>query len=262
MFVPEHLAKFKSCFPSPLSFASGDENEGRSPAEWFKDIDRTKLGLEVRPLPSVANRTTLLAMAADRNVGTVELCISILAWGGMRGRNRDHLFKRPVSPWIDLADVIRNGELTRAEAYDAFAKLRRAGDAAITGMGPAYFTKLLYFLAPRASSRPHNGYIMDQWVGCSINLLAGRQIVKLDHHLIWRLKQEQPVQRVEAYVSDLNTGQDYEEFCRSIEELSFEMGSPWTPELTERAQIADGGRTPHPWRAHVIEQRLKATYAS
>jgi hypothetical protein len=24
------------------------------------------------------------------------------------------------------------------------------------------------------------------------------------------------------------------------------MGPPWTPELTERALIADGGRTPHP----------------
>jgi hypothetical protein len=71
----------------------------------------------------------------------------------------------------------------------------------------------------RASSRP-KGYIMDQWLGCSVNLLTGRQIVKLDQHLTWQLKQGRPEQRVDSYVSDLNTGQDYEAFCRSVESLS------------------------------------------
>jgi hypothetical protein len=258
MFVSEHLSEFKSCYPSPPSFAAPEENEGRSPERWFQDVDRKKLSVKVGSLPSSTNRLALLAMAADRGIGTVELCISILAWGGMHGKNRDRLFVRPLDPWISLADRIRNDELSRSESYDAFARLRSHSDDALAGMGPAYFTKLIYFLAPAASSRAAKGYIMDQWLGCSVNLLAGRQLVKLDQHLTWQVKQGQPVQRADSFVSDLNTGRDYETFCQSVEALSAEMGTPWTPELTERALIADGGRTPHSWRAYVVRQRLAA----
>ena len=212
--------------------------------------------MKVGPLPSTTNRPSLLAMAADRSFGTLELCISILAWGGMHGKNRDLLFKRPLEPWIGVANQIRDGELSRSESYGALAALQSSDAKAIAGMGPAYFTKLIYFLAPTASSRIAKGYIMDQWLGCAINLLAGRQLVKLDQYLTWRLKEGTPVQRADSFVSNLNTGQDYEAFCQLVEKLSAEMGTVWTPELTERALIADGGRAPHPWRAYVVEQRL------
>jgi hypothetical protein len=105
-----------------------------------------------------------------------------------------------------------------------------------------------------ASSEDSEGRSPERW----FNLLAGRQLVKLDQHLIWQLKRGQPVQRADSFVSNLNMGRDYEGFCQYVEALSDEMGSAWTPELTERALIADGGRTPHPWRAYVVEQRLAA----
>jgi len=195
-------------------------------------------------------------MVADRGVGTLELCISVLAWGGMHGKNRDLLFKRPLEPWVGIANQIRDDGLSRPESYSAFAALRSNGDNAIVGMGPAYFTKLIYFLAPTTSSRAAKGYIMDQWLGCAINLLVGRQLVKLDQHLTWQLKKGKPVQRADSFVSNLNTGQNYEAFCIVVEALSAEMGTIWTPELTERALIADGGREPHPWRSYLVEQRF------
>jgi hypothetical protein len=257
MFIIEHLERFRACFPSPLTFPSGTKQEGKSPAVWFNGVDRTKLGSTVGALPPKVNRTTLLAMAADDGVGTAELCISIFAWGGMRGNHRDLLFSRPLDPWVAIAEQVRRNQLSRAGAYDSFSNLRTSGnDNPIAGMGPAYFTKLLYFLAPGTSESP-KGYIMDQWLGCSVNLLTGRQIVKLDQNLKWQIRDGQAKQVVDSIVSNVNSGQDYEEFCQIVEALSRKMGTSWTPELTERALIADGGKSAHPWRTYVKDQRLK-----
>lgn len=257
MFDAEHFARFRECFPSPIAFASGTRQEGKSPAAWFKSIDRAKIGLTIGTLPLAVNRTSLLAMAMDHSIGTAELCISILAWGGMRGNHRDLLFERPTHPWVTIADEVRRNQLNRSKAYDAFATLRTNGKSnPVAGMGPAYFTKLLYFLAPGTLESP-KGYIMDQWLGCSVNLLTRRQVVKLDHHVRWQLTNGRARQAVDSIVSDVNSGHDYEEFCRAVEALSVRMGASWTPELTERALIADGGKSPHPWRAHVRDERLK-----
>jgi hypothetical protein len=97
---------------------------------------------------------------------------------------------------------------------------------------------------------------MDQWLGCSINLLTGRQVVKLDHHLTWKKTAAGKLsQDVTSIVSDVNSSEDYEAFCQTIESLSSLLGSPWTPETAERALIAFGGSKPHPWREYVVGQR-------
>ena len=257
MFVIEHLKRFRACFPSPPAFASGAKKEGKNPAAWFNSVDQTELGSTINSLPPSVNRTSLLAMAADNSVGTAELCISIFAWGGMRGNHRDLLFSRPLAPWVAIADQVRRNQLSRAGAYNSFANLRTTGSGnPIAGMGPAYFTKLLYFLAPGTPESP-KGYIMDQWLGCSVNLLPGRQVVKLDQNVKWQIKNGQAKQVVDSIVSNVNSGYDYEEFCQIVEALSGKMGASWTPELTERALIADGGKSAHPWRAYVKDQRLK-----
>lgn len=257
MFVTEHLKKFRTCFPSPLAFASGTEQEGRSPSAWFQSVDQTKLGSTIGALRPTVNRTSLLDMASDRGVGTAELCISIFAWGGMRGNHRDLLFGRPLEPWIAVADQVRRNQLSRSEAYDSFAALRSNGSGnPIAGMGPAYFTKLLYFLAPGTPECP-KGYIMDQWLGCSVNLLTGKQIVKLDQQVKWQVKDGRAKQVIDSIVSNVNSGQDYEAFCLIVEALSLRMGESWSPELTERALIADGGNSAHPWRTYVKEQRFR-----
>jgi hypothetical protein len=86
-------------------------------------VDRTKLDVKIGDLAKFVNRKSLLAMAADRSFGTVELCISIFAWGGMHGQNRKHLFERPLAPWVGIANQVRDGMLSRSEAYDSFARL-------------------------------------------------------------------------------------------------------------------------------------------
>jgi hypothetical protein len=253
MFAPEHLAKFKECFSGPLYFASGNTREGRGPATWFKNVVGHNSQIVIGELPPAVNRQMLLQMARKPTVKTLDLCISIFAWGGMHGNNCKKLFERSPDTWITLADRVRNSEITRAVAYDAFADLRTHGKtSAIAGMGPAYFTKLLYFLPPEGAK----GYIMDQWLGCSINLLTARNVVKLDHQISWKMKRRLPTVQIDSFVSKINAGADYEAFCRTVEALSDVLGPPWTPELTERALIADGGRRPHPWRDYVVKQRF------
>lgn len=176
-------------------------------------------------------------------------CLGRNAW-----RKRKRLFAQPVAPWVTLADQIRAGLLSRAKAYDAVVNFRTGKTAEIAGMGPAFFTKLLYFLPPGLPIAS-KGYIMDQWLGCSINLLTGEQIVKLDHHVVWEAKSGKPLVDVNSVVSGVNSCEDYERFCRTIESLSRELGPPWTPEKVERALIAHGGVHPHPWREYVIAQR-------
>lgn len=260
MFDPDHLAQFKHCHSKPIPVASGNKKEG-DPRSWFKNVDTTKLGMAVGSLSDSVNRQSLIHMASNPGVGTLDLCINVLAWGRMRGANRNRLFEQPVQPWITVADQVRNGLLNRAQGYDAFSNLRSGGKDMV-GLGPAYFTKLLYFLAP-ATPSASKGYIMDQWLGCSINLLAGQQIVKLDEQVKWHLQKGKKASeamatlRVDSFVSDVNTGKDYEAFCQAVEALSDKMGLGWTPELTERALIADGGKKPHPWRTYVVEQRLR-----
>jgi hypothetical protein len=253
MFVPEHIAEFRRCYdcpPEPLPV------EGRSPRRWFEGVDYSGLGVKVRELPESTNRLDLLARAINSEVCTLDLCISILAWGGMRSSHRDFLFGRSSSTWLEISGRIRRGELKRADAYNNFAELRARKE--LLGMGPAYFTKLIYFLSPGATNP--TGYIMDQWVACSINLLGGRSIVKLDQVIKWQKFRGHSVQSVESIVSDVNTGQEYEKCCLAIEALSDRMGG-WDPGLTELALIAEGGRNPHAWRAYVIRERLASLTA-
>lgn len=89
----------------------------------------------------------------------------------------------------------------------------------LTGMGPAYFTKLICFL-----SRDLNGYTMDQWTAKSINLLLMKPLVKLTSS---------------GLVSKSNTATTYEEFCLGIESLAKIIKK--NPLDTEEMLFSNGG---------------------
>ena len=92
-------------------------------------------------------------------------------------------------------------------------------------MGPAVFTKLMYFFGGKAACR---GYIMDQWTALSANLLTGRQMVQMQ------------ILKNAARVSDKNGSDVYDEFCNFIEELGKELN-----ERSDKAEMrifSVGGR--------------------
>ncbi|MEA3538365.1 MAG: hypothetical protein U9R73_04470 [Pseudomonadota bacterium] len=238
---PEHFAAFgaKTC-----NIEISDPLSNLIPRVW---ADGTGLS---EALPATQqNRASLLALAADESVPIAAVCWSILAWGGMHGRHRDALHGQADLKWLRLAGEIRNGERTRKAAYDAFAALRR--EKRLAGMGPTFFTKLIFFLMPRQSDNLI-GYIMDQWVACSINLLSGRDVVLTDANFHWAHVRKKRKLKSTYIVSDLNDGANYEDYCTKVELVAKEINQ--SPDNAEWLMMSEG-RGLGDWRNYVIQHR-------
>ena len=118
-------------------------------------------------------------------------------------------------------------------------------------MGPAYFTKLIYFLEPK-----HNGYIMDQWTARSMNLL--RKSDEYEIHLIptaWRKSNGSSKNfrnfRVDPKKNDVCI---YRAFCEDLEQLAEYLNID--PEKTEKLIFSKGGKVDKMgcWRRFVLKE--------
>lgn len=209
--------------------------EGHSVVEWSRSIGHDlQLAREQIPVSGRHTREHLFALAASPTARTIDVCAAIFAWGGMR---RDHARLFFGSPeWIKVSDGVRRGELDHFQGYTQFFDLTRARK--MRGCGPAYYTKLLFFLP---SSGQPRGAIMDQWTARSINLLLGPPaLVKITKG-----------QRQVRYVSSRNDSEVYRRFCGSVIELARIVED--TPERTEMRLFSQGeglGR----WREYVKAQ--------
>ena len=173
-----------------------------SPKAWF---DKFEPGYDIPELPEKRlNRSQLLELIQPyRGKNEVDeikirkLIISVFAWGGMR----------PTPTWGQLAiNTIKSyekiclgllrGELDSTSAYDEFYKQKKLGQ--MRGVGPAYYTKLIFFLGNQA------GAIMDRWTARSTNLLLNAPVVKLNST---------------KYVDNENPKQVYAEYLEFISEL-------------------------------------------
>jgi Putative 8-oxoguanine DNA glycosylase OGG-like protein len=168
-------------------------------------------------------RNEARAFCTDSTNNVLHGYICAMAWGGQRfhattaWQHRDRLRKH--------LKRLRKGDLTRCKAYELFC-----GKGQIRGLGPSYFTKLIAFFSPGT-----NFYIMDQWTAKSINLLAGRCVVKI----------------VGDSPCAANTGQNYEEFCCEIDEIARRIGCAGVK--VEQRLFSRGGRNPGEWRNYVRE---------
>lgn len=171
-------------------------------------------------------------------------CVATLAWGGMN-RNHGVSLMASAAEWLDLSEEIRNGLYSRREAYDRFRELRHR--KLLQGMGPAYFTKLIFFLSPEAEN---GGLIMDQWTSASVNLLSGQEIVKMHRS---RIKQK-TVERVFETVADTNTSENYERYCQFVELLSGPARLNLAPHRVEEI-LFSSGRGKGSWRNYVVKNR-------
>jgi hypothetical protein len=179
------------------------------------------------------DRKFLFNMASSNDANTFTCCVAILGWGGMR---RDHARSVLLTSeaWLPIAQAIRTQALGRQEAYSRFMHARNAKQ--LKGMGPAFFTKLIYFLGKDA---PERGYIMDQWTALSANLLTGRKMVDL--HIL----------KGGFRVSDKNDPNVYDEFCRFIENLALDLKV--SPDDAEMRIFSVGGSSSKigEWRAYL-----------
>lgn len=252
-----HFSFFRSCYFEPIALPSGSQEEGNAALEWYASGPNTKPAANLHHFKHKVNRSKLLKIQADVTIPTLDLCIAILAWGGMHRSNRTHLFNRPIGPWLDVAESVRAGQHTREAAFNGFAALNH--DRSLVGMGPAYYTKLIYFLMPRHSPKPV-GYIMDQWLGCSVNLICGQEVVRMDNSVTWtyagRGQRIQAARKASSRVSPFNTGEEYDRFCRAVELVAERMGPDWSPDAAELALMSRGGGRPEAWREYVVKHRL------
>jgi len=155
-----------------------------------------------------------------------------MAWG-FQGRGPGNAY--PKKAWgkrAQFQDRLKNlrgmRNSKRCEAYNLFAGKNR-----VPGLGPAYFTKLLYFFGSG------NHYVMDQWTVKSVCLLTGRKIVKNSG----------------GHPSKDNTGFNYNLFCRVVDDLAQKFGS--TGDVIEQKLFSIGSIKKKPrgvWRQYVVDE--------
>lgn len=230
----KHFDAFKNCYSND---PSGDEQGafGYAPVEWATWVSRNGGDIDQGTLSALPQATVtrdeLKRWARDEAMPLEVVVVSILAWGFMKRTHASSLFSKKHEGWMEVCAALRSGRLNRQQAYDEFLALRRSEK--LPGMGPAYFTKLIFFLGEN-----HDGYIMDQWTAASVNLLYSPKLVD----------------RTSAhYVTDRNSSAVYERFCILIEDLARRLGI--APDVAELRLFARGGRYKHPWRKYVIEHR-------
>ena len=174
------------------------------------------------------NRDKLFDYCKNVNNDNLNVLVAILSWGGMR-RDHGRLLFNNRQFVLDLVSNLRNGIYqTRQSAFSIFQDSRTNGQ--LQGLGIGYFTKLICFLSPNL-----NGYIMDQWVGKSINLLTGENIVNITGN---------------TWVNDNNNSGTYEIFCTHVDNLAQLLNCSG---FEAEKRIFSVGRGNGAWRNYLIQ---------
>ena len=207
---------------------------GYIPTAWIASHRLVPVPAGHIPLPTTQlNRAAVRAICRNPANSVLFGYACAMAWGG-QGANpggAGHV----AAAWAASASLIpklitlRAGGLTRNAAYNLFC-----GAGAIPGLGPAYFTKLLYFFQPVP-----NCYIMDQHAGKSVDLLTGNWVVRMAGNS----------------VSRLNKDGNYQAYCEEVDHmaalLSSNSGTVISGPQVEEMMMSKGGRFPLPWRRHM-----------
>jgi hypothetical protein len=197
---------------------------GIAPSDW---VERLRLiGVpDADQLPqSPLDRATVRQICRDTNKPVLFGYACAMAWGGQGlGPTRLHA----QSAWAAHADLkpilelLRTQPLNRVQAYELFLH-----GARIPGLGPSFWTKLLFFFAERADL-----YVMDQWVAKSVNLLVG----------------DCPPRNTPSAV--------YNTYCEEIDRIAKHLGLSGSQ--AEEKMMSHGGHKPGAWRSHVLQNEPK-----
>ena len=211
---------------------------GDVPARWAEDLPNAPTAL-----PSTKQtRQEVQSQCREKHVDALFAYACAMAWGGQNDR-----FERTSRPghktlaWkhrhliLPKLQVLRGGRLTHCQAYNLFS-----GPNSIPGLGPAFFTKLIYFFSPPPPEGTIGFYIMDQWTAKSVDLLTQRWVVRLA-----RSESTSP--------THINKSGNYEAFCVEVEKLAEGLGlnGPDAGDQVEQRLMSEGGHKPQTWRKHV-----------
>ena len=214
-----------------------------SPKDWAKSVNSSK-NLEAAKIADAVvcqlpqdklTRASLREFISTTHNAEARY-LAIMAWGGMKPfHGADSLKSRTL--WIPIVEALSKSTQSRAKDFETLIQHRpgNASSELLSGIGVAYFTKLMFFLRPRADA-----YILDQWTAKSVNLLFSVA------------NQKAPI--VKLYgdtVNDRNTSRDYEVFCKCVEKLATKLKT--SPADTEERIFSNGGGKGKDgaWRAYV-----------
>ncbi|MCF1369271.1 hypothetical protein LH704_21075 [Burkholderia cenocepacia] len=138
-----------------------------------------------------------------------------LGWGRAGGKGYAHApaLWGARHAWLPLLE--RLPHLSREEAFREFRTLRRQGQ--LPGLGPAYFTKLIFFFGCGT------GYILDKWLAASVQVLnAAHWTFEPDGLPVftWRSSNFPKLNHQRTMVVDQVTAEEYERFCEILEDLA------------------------------------------
>lgn len=214
---------FSGIFPSPPV----QGRVGRPVRNYLVHISpRGPTGWTLPPFATL-HRAEVREICRDHTIPVLEAYAICMAWGGKRwdhfcssvaGASQANLEK--------LLNDLRVSTCTRAEDFKR-AKLAAVG---VKGLGISFYTKLLFFFRPEPDA-----YILDQW--------TAKSIIKLINPGPVRLKNGLP--------ADNTTEEEYEAYCKAIEELATALSSSensWTAEDVETG-LFDRPRSR--WRLHL-----------
>lgn len=203
--------------------AAADQREswtGRLASRYARECDPACSVLEDRYWNEPLSRAILRSVCLDANNPSDAVYVAVMAWGKQHfGNFRQSWRHRPEI--VARLDRLRSVSMARGEAYDLFARQR------IGGLGPAYFTKLLFFCSPGSHHR-----IMDQWAAKSINLLF-----------------DDLVPMKGKWVSQAATASHYESYCGGVDWVAGRLGCE--PAAAEMFLFSGRGS---PWRRYVEEK--------
>lgn len=220
-----------------------DWASSRDPRSWAKYVDASLMVSHALPACK-HDRDTLKSFCADADNAPEVCLVAVMAWGGMKISHGRNIWKLQDG-WRDIITQLRKGSLSRGESYERLRRFR--SDNPRCGMGPAYFTKLIFFCRPE-----NDGYIMDQWTSLSVNLLFNAR----NKPVVDMTTTNYKMGRTDT-VSDRNTSNNYETFCQCIEFLAVRLGVE-KPEEVERWLFSRGGRSPAPWRLYIKDYRPRS----
>jgi len=164
-----------------------------------------------------------------------------MGWDGGKKREANCGLK---NHWLEIVSGLRSEKLTYLEAYDRFLAQSLRGN--MPGCGPAFYTKLIFFLTKHLDQR---GFIMDQWLSRSINLLADREVVSF-----YQPRRNTPLKQ--RYVHKNNPSSTYDEFCGAVCNLTLVSGETdldvRVREENLEMRLFSEGRGKGEWRKYVI----------
>ena len=112
---------------------------------WTKSVGIDDLGEKARSQP--LSRSFLKQLSVTEAVSDRDVLWTILAWGGMR-RDAARRLADHEGRWIEITGKLRRDGLDRRASYrmcfDAVTEIKSGG------IGPAYFTKLIFFRESKA----------------------------------------------------------------------------------------------------------------